>query len=85
MQFLHLLKHGCSGHTLGGAVGLALVTAPPGILSASGFAGGNAAETVINKSFLSTGHWEVEIAGARFPVECSLAPMYDPNNKKIKG
>ena len=58
------------GHSLGGAVGLAHITAP---------AGG-----VVNKSFLSTGKWEVEVAGARYPCKLSLEPMYDPKNLKIK-
>lgn len=58
------------GHTLGGAVGLAMITAEEG--------------SVVNKSYLTTGTWEVEIAGTKFPCKLSLNPMYDPNNKKIK-
>ena len=58
------------GHTLGGAVGLALITAEEG--------------HVVNKTYLTEGKWEVEIAGQKFPCKLSLAPMYDPNNKKIK-
>ena len=59
------------GHTLGGAVGLAHVTAPDGL--------------VVNKSFLTTGKWEVEVAGTRYPCALSLEPMYDPKNAQIKG
>jgi glycine cleavage system aminomethyltransferase T len=59
------------GHTLGGAVGLALVTSPD-------------PDAVVNKTYLTEGKWEVEIAGKRYPVKLSLAPLYDPNNKKIK-
>lgn len=59
------------GHTLGGAVGLAMITAPD-------------KEGVVNKNFLSTGTWEVEIAGQRYPCKVSLNPMYDPSNKQIK-
>jgi len=58
------------GHTLGGAVGLAMVTAEEG--------------SVVNKNYLTQGKWEVEIAGNRYPCKLSLAPMYDPNNKRIK-
>jgi glycine cleavage system aminomethyltransferase T len=59
------------GHTLGGAVGLALVTAVED-------------DKVVNKSYLTEGKWEVEIAGKLYPCKVSLNPMYDPNNKKIK-
>lgn len=58
------------GHTLGGAVGLALITAEEG--------------KVVNKSYLTEGLWEVEIAGKKYNCKLSLNPMYDPNNKKIK-
>jgi 4-methylaminobutanoate oxidase (formaldehyde-forming) len=57
------------GHTLGGAVGLAHVTAHEG---------------VVNKAYLTTGKWEVEVAGSRYPCTLSLEPMYDPKNIKIK-
>lgn len=62
------------GHTLGGAVGLALIDSSlaeePG--------------SVINKKFIDEGKWEVEIAGEFFPCKVSLSPLYDPNNKRIK-
>lgn len=57
------------GHTLCGAVGLAHITAHTG---------------VVNKSYLTTGKWEVEVAGSRFPCVLSLEPLYDPKNAKIK-
>ena len=60
------------GHTLGGAVGLSMLTAPGG------------AHKVVNKDFLETGKWEVEVAGKLYPVKVSLNPMYDPKNLKIK-
>jgi len=56
------------GFTLGGACGLAMI---------------NAGEP-INKAFVSSGEWEVEVGGNRFPCKLSLAPMYDPKNLKIK-
>ena len=58
------------GHTLGGAVGLAMIEEAGGIL--------------INKAYLAEGEWEVEIANEKFPVKVSLSPMYDPKNLKIK-
>ncbi|CAE8623024.1 unnamed protein product [Polarella glacialis] len=57
------------GHTLGGAVGLAMVEAP-----------GHG----IDKAYLQSGRWEVDIAGKLYPAEVSLRPMYDPSNSKIK-
>jgi glycine cleavage system aminomethyltransferase T len=39
---------------------------------------------VVNKDFLESGTWEVEIAGKLYPVKASLNPMYDPKNLKIK-
>jgi 4-methylaminobutanoate oxidase (formaldehyde-forming) len=59
------------GHTLGGAVGLAMVEPKqPGM--------------TIDQAWLDAGSWEVEIAGKRYPAVCSLKPMYDPDNARIK-
>jgi len=60
------------GHTLGGAVGL-------GVVSAEG-----SAEGVVNKDFIEKGNWEIEISGEKFPLKVSLRPLYDPDNKKIR-
>jgi glycine cleavage system aminomethyltransferase T len=65
------------GHTLGGAVGVAMVRAP-----SDGATGGKT--PVVNKAFLTEGKWEVEINGKLYPCVASLNPMYDPNNKRIK-
>lgn len=56
------------GHTLGGAVGLAMIETGEAVT----------AET------LSTGDWEVDVAGVRYPAAASLKPMYDPSNARIK-
>ena len=56
------------GHTLGGAVGLSMLEA----------------DVTINKKFLTSGTWEVDIAGTKYPISLSLRPMYDPKNDKIK-
>jgi glycine cleavage system aminomethyltransferase T/glycine/D-amino acid oxidase-like deaminating enzyme len=58
------------GHTLGGAVGLAMVQKGEG--------------TTFGKKFIEEGEWEVEIASKRYPAEVSLKPMYDPANDRIK-
>jgi 4-methylaminobutanoate oxidase (formaldehyde-forming) len=57
------------GHTLGGAVGLAMV---------------DGHGTPIDKSYLDSGQWTVEIGGATYPATVSLRPLYDPTNERIK-
>jgi glycine cleavage system aminomethyltransferase T len=56
------------GHSLGGAVGLTML------------------ESVepINKTFISEGEWEISIGNELIPCIVSLAPLYDPRNKRIK-
>jgi 4-methylaminobutanoate oxidase (formaldehyde-forming) len=61
------------GHTLGGAVGLAMIEAP------------RDAPKGIDQAWIDAGTWEVDIAGKRYPAIASLRPLYDPENKKIKG
>jgi len=58
------------GHTLGGAVGLAMLETPD--------------RSPLTAAFLESGTWEVDIAGKRWPARASLKPMYDPTNTKIK-
>jgi glycine cleavage system aminomethyltransferase T/glycine/D-amino acid oxidase-like deaminating enzyme len=58
------------GHTLGGAVGLAMVESRDG--------------TPIDQKWIDAGTWEVEIANQRYPAIASLKPLYDPENKKVK-
>ena len=57
------------GHTLGGAVGLAMI---------------ERATVPIDDAWLAAGTWEVEIAGARYPAVASLKPLYDPGMVRIK-
>ncbi|PRQ06724.1 4-methylaminobutanoate oxidase [Enhygromyxa salina] len=57
------------GHTLGGAVGLAMI-------EAEGVA--------LDQAYLDAGKWEVEIADRRYPARASLAPLYDPRNLRVK-
>ena len=58
------------GHTLGGAVGLAMVE-PKQV-------------EVVDPAYLESGHWEVEIAGRRYPTTVSLRPLYDPKAERTR-
>ena len=62
-------RAGSYGHTLGGAVGLVMLEAGEPVTPA----------------YIKSGKWEIDIAGTRYPVELSLKPLYDAENKKIKG
>ncbi len=61
------LRAAAYGHTLGGAVGLAMMADPAGL----------PAETV------DGGGYEVDVAGVRYPARVSVKPMYDPNRSHI--
>lgn len=56
------------GHTLGGAVGLAMIEAG----------------APLDQAWIDAGSWEVEVADRRHPAIVSLAPLYDPKNLRIK-
>jgi 4-methylaminobutanoate oxidase (formaldehyde-forming) len=56
------------GHTLGGAVGLAMIEA----------------RSPIDESYLGRGEWQVDIAGRRYPAVVSARPLYDPGMKRIR-
>jgi 4-methylaminobutanoate oxidase (formaldehyde-forming) len=56
------------GHTLGGAVGLAMVEAAEPVTAA----------------WIDAGEWTVEIADGIHPAKVSLRPLFDPTNEKIK-
>jgi 4-methylaminobutanoate oxidase (formaldehyde-forming) len=56
------------GHTLGGAVGLAMLDAGE----------------PLTPDWLAAGELEVDIAGVRYPAVASLKPMYDPTNARIR-
>ena len=62
------VRAGSYGHTLGGAVGLAMVHA----------------DGPVDQAWLDGGTWEVDIAGTRYPARVSLEPMYDPRMERIK-
>ena len=58
------------GHTLGGAVGLGMIEEQNDVM--------------VNKTYIDSGTWEVEVANEKFPIKVSLSPLYDPKNLKIK-
>ncbi|MFZ1105251.1 MAG: FAD-dependent oxidoreductase [Hyphomicrobiaceae bacterium] len=63
------VRAGSYGHTLGGAVGLAMVE------------GGGP----VDAAWLEDSRWEVDIAGRLYPAMASLRPLYDPQMLRIKG
>ncbi|MCM0605063.1 MAG: GcvT family protein [Xanthomonadaceae bacterium] len=56
------------GHSLGGAVGLAMIESGE----------------PVTLDYLNSGKWEVEIANKLYPAVVSGKPLFDPENKKIK-
>jgi 4-methylaminobutanoate oxidase (formaldehyde-forming) len=56
------------GHTLGGAVGLAMVVA----------------DRPLDAAWLNESRWEVDIAGRLYPAAVSLRPLYDPQMRRIR-
>ncbi len=62
------LRAASYGHTLGGAVGLAMV---------------HAAEA-LDRAWVEGAEWDVEVNGKLVPARASLRPLYDPTNARIK-
>jgi 4-methylaminobutanoate oxidase (formaldehyde-forming) len=62
------VRAGSYGHTLGGAVGLAMIE--PG--------------EPVTPGYLDEGRWEIDIAGTLYPCRCSLRPLYDPEMQRIR-
>jgi glycine cleavage system aminomethyltransferase T/glycine/D-amino acid oxidase-like deaminating enzyme len=56
------------GHSLGGAVGLAMIEP----------------KVPIDATYLNSGKWEVDIAGKFYPALVSARPLYDPGMERIK-
>ena len=61
------VRWGGYGHTLGGAVGLAMVEDEAGLPAEA----------------IDGGVFEVDVAGVRYPARASVRPMYDPDRKRI--
>jgi 4-methylaminobutanoate oxidase (formaldehyde-forming) len=56
------------GHTLGGAMAMGYLHCEDGV----------------DAGFVSDGHYEIEVDGKRQPAKASLAPPYDPQNRRIR-
>jgi 4-methylaminobutanoate oxidase (formaldehyde-forming) len=56
------------GHTLGGAVGLAMVDAGEPVTA----------------DWITSGTWVVDVAGRQVPAIASIRPLYDPTNSRIR-
>ncbi|MCC6195171.1 MAG: FAD-dependent oxidoreductase, partial [Burkholderiales bacterium] len=56
------------GHTLGGAIGLAMVEA----------------DVAIDQAWIDAGRFSVDIAGREYSAVVSLRPLYDPTSLRIK-
>ncbi len=63
------LRAASYGHTLGGAVGLAMVEP----------------NCIVDAAYLAGGQWTVDIAGTHYPAIVSLKPLYDATNQRIRG
>ncbi len=66
-RWLGYVRAGAYGHTLGGAVGLAMLEDEAGLPAAA----------------ITDARLEVEIAGRRYPARASLRPMYDPDRLRV--
>ncbi len=62
------VRSGSYCYTLGGAVGLFMLEP----------------NEVVDDAFITSGKWEINIAGKLYPAKVSIKPLYDPENKKIK-
>ena len=56
------------GHTLGGAVGLAMING----------------DGPIDQAWLDRGRWQVDIAGKLYQATASLRPLYDPQMLRVR-
>jgi glycine cleavage system T protein len=63
-----LLTSGSYGHTLGAAIGMGWVRHPDGV----------------TPDLLRSARFEIEIAGARYPADASLAAFYDPRGERLR-
>jgi 4-methylaminobutanoate oxidase (formaldehyde-forming) len=66
------VRAGSYGHTLGAAVGLAMVGLAP------------EEQGEIDQAWLDAGRWEVDIAGELHPAFVSLRPLYDPRSEQVR-
>jgi 4-methylaminobutanoate oxidase (formaldehyde-forming) len=64
------IRAGAYGHTLGASVGLGYVESLDG--------------GAITRDYVTSGRWEIEIAGDRHPASASLRPLYDPKGERVR-
>jgi 4-methylaminobutanoate oxidase (formaldehyde-forming) len=62
------LSSGGYGHTIGKSIGMGYVRHPDGV----------------TEDFVVSGRYELEVASERVPAEVTLAPLYDPQNLRVK-
>jgi glycine cleavage system aminomethyltransferase T len=65
------VRAGSYGHTLGAAVGLAMV-------------GQDLDEGPLDAGWIERGVWEVDVAGRRVPATASLRPRYDARSERVR-
>ncbi len=63
------ITSGMYGHTVGAAIGL-------GYVADEG--------RVVPDDFVTSGRFEIEIAGDRIPARAALGPLYDPKSERVK-
>ena len=61
---------GMFGHTVGGPLAMGYVASPA---------------DRIEREWIVSGNYEIEVAGIRIPAEASIAPFYDPRSARVKG
>jgi glycine cleavage system aminomethyltransferase T/glycine/D-amino acid oxidase-like deaminating enzyme len=62
------LRSAAYGHALNSSIGLAWLQS----------------DQVINADYLSSGTWEIDIAGTRYPATAHLRTPYDPKSERVK-
>lgn len=67
-RMVGVISSGNYGHALGGAVGLGYVPCKVG---------------EVDSAILGS-HYEIEIAGRRYPAKASLSPLYDPKGARLR-
>jgi len=63
------ISSGMFGHTLAAPLGLGYLAA---------------ADAPLEAGWISSGRYEVEVAGERIPARVSLRPLYDPAGERVK-
>ena len=66
-RWVGYVRAGAYGHTLGGAVGLAMLEDEAGLPADA----------------LANTHFEIDVAGTRYPARLSLRPLYDPDRHRV--